>query len=187
MKKMKFFSLVALMTILVGCSSTYKAKVDFDRNEKISTSEYKTFAWLKEAKILAESEDLNPVMKVRFDEAIEKAFETKGYQLVEDPETADFTISYTLGSRDKIKVDTFPSTYNAGFMWGRRYYGGMHMGTETHVRNYSEGKLAIDVFDVKTKEPVWHGWAVKRISSKDKENPGRSIQPIVQEVVNNFN
>lgn len=54
-----------------------------------------------------------------------------------------------MGNRDKIKVDTYPATYNAGFGWGRGYYGGMYMGNETRVRTYTEGRLAIDVYDVK--------------------------------------
>ncbi len=140
----------------------------------------------KSSKILAAPVDLNPVMKSRIDLAIENTFRAKGYELVDSPDNADFTISYTLGSRDKIRVDSFPTTYRTGFGWGRGYYGGVSMGSETHVRNYQEGKLAIDIFDVKTKEPVWHGWAVKRISSKNQENPGLEIQPIVDQVINQF-
>ncbi|WP_286261286.1 DUF4136 domain-containing protein [Thalassotalea atypica] len=187
MKKIKLVTLIALFTFVVSCTTTHQAKVDFDRNENVQTAEYKTFAWLKDTKILAAPVDMNPVMKARIDDAIETAFINKGYSLVANAENADFTISYTLGNRDKIKVDSFPTTYRAGFGWGRGYYGNIGVGHETHVRSYSEGKLAIDVFDVKTKAPVWHGWAVKRISSKNKENPGRSIQPVVEQVVSQFN
>lgn len=186
MKAIKLVSLVALFTLVVGCTSTYQAKVDFDRNENIQITNYKTFAWLKEDKILSAPADMNPVMKVRIDQAIEASFIAKGYQLVEQADEADFTISYTLGNRDKVKVDTFPTTYRVGFGWGRSYYGGIGLANETHVRNYSEGKLAIDVFDVKTKQPVWHGWAVKRIASKDQENPGKSIKPVVEQVISQF-
>ena len=134
-------------------------------------------------------EDLNPVMKLRVDDEIENAFIAKGYQLVNDPEAADFTISYTVGSRDKIKVSNYPSTY-ASFAWGYGYYGGMYgrnMATQTNIRQYSEGKLAIDIYDVKSHQPAWHGWATKRISTNDKESPSLAIKNAVNQVVAQFN
>jgi hypothetical protein len=61
------------------------------------------------------------------------------------------------------------------------------MGTETNVRQYTEGKLAIDVYDVKTHQPVWHGWAIKRLKSNDTETPSSKINDAVVQVVNQFN
>lgn len=193
MTKIKKLIVAAFVIVVASCASTYKAKVDFDKNTKIDTLNYKTFAWLTPGKIMAPAEDINPVMKVRVDEEIEQAFIAKGYQLVADAEKADFAISYTVGNRDKIKVSNYPSSYNASFGWGRGYYGGYyggmygnHMEMETHIRQYTEGKLAIDVYDVKTHQPAWHGWATKRITSNDKETPSLMIKDAVSEVVAQF-
>jgi hypothetical protein len=143
---------------------------------------------------MAPSEDLNPVMKVRVDNEIEEIFIDKGYQLIDDAEKADFAISYTVGNRDKIKVNSYPLTYNRGFGWGGVYYGGRYGGmygvypkTEMRVRQYTEGKLAIDVYDVKSHQPAWHGWAVKRITSDDKEAPSSAIKDVVYKVLTQFN
>lgn len=188
----KIFATVLLIAV-ASCSSTYEAKVDFDKNSKVETLNYKTFAWLNSGKIMAPAEDVNPVMKLRVDEEIEKAFIAKGYQLIADAEKADFAISYTVGNRDKIKVSSYPTTYNSSFGWGRGYYGGYYggmygtqMGTETRVNQYTEGKLAIDVYDVKSHQPAWHGWAVKRITSDDREAPSSAIKDIVNKVINQF-
>ena len=192
MNKIKYLLVAALIAVMAGCA-TYSAKVDFDKNTKIDTVNYKTFAWLTKGKIMAPPVDINPVMKVRVDESIEQAFIAKGYQLVDDAENADFTISYTVGSRDKIKVNNYPASYNTGFGWGRGYYGGrghygsMFMGTETNVSQYTEGKLAIDIYDVKSHQPVWHGWATKRLKSNDKETPSATLNNVVLQVVNQFN
>ena len=180
---------MVLIVFVASCATTHKAKVNFDKNEKVDTSTYKTFAWLTPGKILASIEDLNPVMKLRVDEEIENAFIAKGYKLVVDPEAADFTISYTVGNRDQIKVNNYPKTY-IGFGWGRGYYGGLFsrsLSTETNIRQYSEGKLAIDVYDVKSHQPAWHGWAVKRITSDDKQSPSLAIKNTVNQVVAQFN
>ena len=186
MLKNKFIIMLTLICIVSGCASTQKSRVNFDRNSEISTAHYQKFAWLKESKILVTPDDVNPVMKVRMDDAIEQAFIAKGYQLVDDAEQADFTISYTMGSRDKIKSDSLPVFYRFGFGWGSRYYGGINLGNETRVQSYTEGKLAIDVYDVKSHQPVWHGWAVKRIKTVDQDNPGKAIKLEVEQVVAQF-
>ncbi len=192
MASIKLLIIAVLLAFMAGCA-TNSAKVNFDQNTEIDTKNYKTFAWLTKGKIMAPAIDFNPVMKERVDDSIEQAFIAKGYQLIEDPEQADFTISYTVGNRDKIKVNSYPATYNSGFGWGRGYYGArgyygsMSMGTETSVRQYTEGKLAIDVYDVKTRQPVWHGWATKRLTSEDKQSPSASLNGTVIQVVNQFN
>lgn len=190
MTLMKKIITAVLLISVASCSTTYEAKINFDKNSKVDTLQYKTFAWLTSGKIMAPAEDFNPVMKQRVDEEIERAFIAKGYQLIDDAEKADFAISYTVGNRDKIKVNSYPTTYNSSFGWGRGYYGGMygaHISTETRVQQYTEGKLAIDVYDVKSHQPAWHGWAVKRVTSDDKEAPSSAIKEIVIKVVNQFN
>jgi len=183
MIKNRVLSLVVCVIVLASCASSSPIKIEFDRNSKVETIHYKTFAWLTETKILSAPSELNPVSKVRVDDAIELAFTNKGYQLISDPEKADFTISYTVGSRDKIKVNSYPVSYRTGYgRWGRS----MSMASQTSVRQYKEGRLAIDVFDVKTHQPAWHGYAVKRISSADKENKEQVIKEIVHSVVAQF-
>ncbi|QOL24660.1 DUF4136 domain-containing protein [Thalassotalea sp. LPB0316] len=192
MQLKNIFSVIALSLVLAACSSTNSAKVNADKNDQIDTSGYKTFAWISDAKTLSLPIDLNPVMQVRVEKAIEQAFINKGYELIDDREAADFTIAYTVGSRDKIKVDSYPASYHGQFGWGRGYYPrhsyyGVGMGTETQVRSYTEGKLAIDVFDVKSKQPAWHGWAVKRLKSGTQEAPTEVITQIVDQVISQFN
>lgn len=190
---LKKLTVILIFLLLASCASTYKTKVGFDKNEKIDTTHYKTFAWLTSGKILLPAEDLNPVMKLRVDQEIEQAFIAKGYTLVADAEKADFTISYTVGNRDKISVNHYPPTYNVGFGWGKgfygSYFGGMfrtNLDANTHVRSYKEGKLAIDVYDVSSHEPTWHGWATKRISTREENIPLQVIKTTVNEVVAQF-
>ncbi|WP_448550038.1 DUF4136 domain-containing protein [Thalassotalea fusca] len=186
MKKLNSLIIGAVVMLVAACTTVSPIKANFDRNDSVDTSNYKTFAWLISDKILADSGDINPVMKLRVDDAIEQAFITKGYQLVDSAEQADFVISYTVGSRDKVKIDSFPVSYRGSFGWGRHYYGSYGMATETHVRNYTEGKLAVDVYDVKSRQPAWHGWATKRLSSSDKQAMESTIKAIADEVINQF-
>jgi hypothetical protein len=69
--------------------------------------------------------------------------------------------------------------------WG---WGGMHYGvaTETRVRQYTEGMLAVDIFDVEERRPVWHGVATKRISDADRDDAEVTIKAAVDSVLAGF-
>jgi hypothetical protein len=189
MNYLKLLTISCLVIFLSACANN-KATVNFDINSQIDTSNYKTFAWLNDDKILTPTVDFNPVMKARIDSAIEGAFISKGYQLISVPEDADFTISYSVGNREKIKVHSYPATYSGSFMWGGRYHSGrqydMMMSDSIKVTQYEEGKIAIDIYDVSSHQPVWHGWAVKRLTEEDKKNLSDTIQKLVNEVLAQF-
>lgn len=192
MKYIKCFTLFLFAMTIGACSSVYDTKISYDKNGAIDTSKYQTFAWLNQNKILVPSKDLNPVMQLRVEGYIEQAFIEKGYRLIDDAEAADFTISYTVGSRDKISVNSYPAPYGAGMNvgWGRGYYGGYYgyggYANETSVKTYTEGSLAIDIYDVSSRQPAWHGSGRKNISSEDKDDPGLAIKTMVDNVVGQF-
>ena len=103
-----------------------------------------------------------------------------GLQQVDDPENADLAVSFTLGSRDELRVDSYPMPYRTGvdrWTWGRSYY------TDVTVREYTKGQFALDLFDVKQRAPVWHGKASKTITSADRSAPVETINEIVAEVL----
>ena len=110
--------------------------------------------------------------------AAQAALIAKGFTFVEDRKDADFVVSFTMGARDKIRVNNYPVHYRGPtpWEWGAPYH------TEVDVRNYTEGTLAIDIFDVQARSPVWHGWAVRTISTADRRNP----TPIINDVVANM-
>lgn len=184
MNKIKRLLIASLVVLTASCASN-KASVNFDQNTDINTADYKTFAWMTDSKITVATDDINPVMKVRVDSAIEQAFIGRGYQLIDDAKKSDFTISYTVGSREKVRVDRRPVSYQFG--WGHGRYSGRHYyDTENTVRHYTEGKLAIDIADVKTNQPVFHGWATKRLSAEATESDLPEINNIVLQIVNQF-
>ncbi|MBW2714236.1 MAG: DUF4136 domain-containing protein, partial [Deltaproteobacteria bacterium] len=92
-------------------------------------------------------------------------------------ENPDLVLSFSLGAREKIRVDSYP--VQSGYRYGPRHGDGW----VSDVRQYTEGTLAIDVFDRETKEVVWHGWATKRISP---EKHSEKRKAIVDRVVDNL-
>ena len=123
----------------------------------------------------------NPLLEQRIMAAIEGHLAAKGIDRVDNPESATFVVAFTVGSREKIRVDTYP-TYYVGYGhpygWGRAYYG-MGIGTETRVRQYEKGILAVDIFDAAEHRPMWHSVATKSITEADRRAMDATIEAAV--------
>ena len=182
-------SLAALFA-LMGCASTIDTTYDHDPANDFSG--YQSFAWISTnpMKLGHSARVPNPLLESRIMSAIETSLGKKGYVFVHEPKDADFVASFTVGSREEIRVDSYPSmsagygvAYPRHWGWGGMYYG---VATETEVRQYTEGMLAIDIFDVKERRPVWHGVATKRISESDRDDVGATIKSAVDAILAGF-
>ena len=60
------------------------------------------------------------------------------------------------------------------------------MATETQVRQYQKGMLALDIFDVKQHRPVFHAVAEKSISESDRKKLDETVQAAVDAVLAAF-
>ena len=183
------FAAVVATAIIGGCATGFEATYDHDPANDFAA--YKTFAWVSEHPMKVGSLERipSPLLESQIMVTVESVLGASGYKLVPDADSADFALSFTIGSRDEIKVDSYPSM-SAGYgypgrwgAWGGAYYG---YGTETTVRQYTEGMLAIDVFDVEERRPVWHGVASKTISDSDRKDSGATIQAAVDAILAGF-
>ena len=188
-KRNKHLLLVTLAMVLAGCASTFEASYDHDRNHDFSS--YRTFAWISEhPMVVAENVGVvNPLLETHVMTAMEGGLRAKGFRLVQNAEAADFVIAFTVGSREKIRVDSYPTMAGGYYAvgprgWGGAYYG--YAGTETTVRQYTKGMLAIDIFDVKERRPVWHAVATKTIHDKDREQVVETVNAAVNSILGGF-
>ena len=178
------------LLLLGGCASTFEASHDHDANHDFS--KYQTFAWISKnpMKIGPSVQSPNPLLEPRIMSAVESELAGKGFSKVDAPKDADFVLSFTVGSREKIRVDSYPSMsvgyargYPAHWGWGAAYHC---CATDTQVRQYTKGILAIDVFDVKDRRPVWHGAAQKTITESDREDAQGTINAAVDAILAGF-
>jgi hypothetical protein len=194
----KMASTVSRLLILVtavltaGCATGFQATFDHDPAQDFSG--YKTFAWISEHPMTVGRTDRipNPMLEPRIMSTVEERLGVKGYSKVQDAASADFVLAFTVGSREEVKVDSYPSMTagRVGYAyprhwgaWGGAYYG---YGTETTVRQYTKGMLAIDVFDVAERRPVWHGVASKTINESDREDAAGTIKAAVDAILEGF-
>lgn len=191
--RLQYLVIVSLLTFLGACASTFEASYDYDRKHNFAN--YQTFAWIsKNPMIVAETTRMvNPLLEGHIMSALKDGLTAKGFRHVMMPENADFVVSFTVGSRDKIKVDSYPTMsggYYAGgppghWGWGGGYYGGYY-GTETTVRQYTKGMLAVDIFDVRERRPVWHAVATKTIQESDREKAVETVNMAVNSILGGF-
>ena len=174
---------LAFALALTACATGTAAKVDFDSANNFTN--YQSFAWLsknpmKVGKSLDKpKESLQPALMA----AIRASLEADGYRYVSDASSADFLLSFTVGSREKIGPEAHASESSEAVGrggWATAYYGGSAGAA------YTQGVLAIDVFDASDRQPVWHGVAGKRIDEKDRESMTGVINEIVASILDDF-
>jgi len=162
-----------------GCAAVKLAKVAYDVEHNFS--DYQSFSWLSENPMKV-GQALAPPKKMlqpAVMASIRSNLEAKGYRYEADAASADFLLSFTVGSREKIGPAENSGGVGRGG-WATAYYGGSAGAA------YTQGVLAIDIFDLTDRQPVWHGVAGKRINEEDRENMTRVINAVVASILDDF-
>ena len=177
------FKLACAVTAALVLSACSSITAESNFNAGTDFSNYKSFAFISDTPLLVgQTAPISPFFEGRAMRAAQGALSAKGYEFVDDRENADFVVSFTIGGREKLRVTNYPSQPHGPADW--RWGGPIH--TEVDVRNYTEGTLAIDIFDVESREPVWHGWATKIISAADRRNPTPVINDAIKAILEDF-
>ena len=183
----KIFFTTLILVMLVGCAATPPV-IDYDPT--IDFTGYKTFAFIGEHPLLrgVGAEEGSPLLEGRLMQLTENILSARGFKLVADRESADIAVGFTVGGREKIQVNSYPEPYRPyyggyGRGWGGAYYA---TPTSTTVRQYTEGTLSVDIYDVSQHKPIWHGIATKRITDKMQKNPQETITEIVTGILATF-
>jgi hypothetical protein len=178
---------LGLAAALGACSSSSPITSNYDYNPQVDFTSYRTYAFISDnpMSISQTQSAVSPLLQGRLMESIRIAMNAKGYSEVGDVESADMAIAFTVGSRDQVKVDSYPSSFQTGYA-RRGYYYGYNYGNETRVRQYTEGQLAVDVFDVATHTPAFHGIASKKISEADRKDQQPALNAVTAEALSGF-
>jgi hypothetical protein len=176
------------LTFMTGCAAP-APMIDYDPNHNFT--QYKTFAFISDHPLLRGegAEGGSPLIEGRLMQVTENILAARGFTRISDREAADMAIGFTLGGREKIQVNSYPSTYHSSYnrsRWGGWGHGSYYSPQQVDVRQYTEGTLAIDIYDVKEHKPVWHGRATRKITKKMRENPGQTVQEIMSGILATF-
>lgn len=118
------------------------ARVSSDTTPGVNFAQYRTFTLAN----AGPPAGMNPVAFERIRMGVEQGMMARGYTKADE---GDLSVVITIGAQDKTDIST----------WGR-------FGRQVDVHQYTEGQLSVDVFDAKTKQPLWHGQDTESV------NPG---------------
>nr|WP_168711060.1 DUF4136 domain-containing protein [Ningiella ruwaisensis] len=172
--------------ILTACASGPRVYTDYDPEQDFT--QYRTFTWTSDEPLKMQSDAIiSPLVQNRIIDAVKATMETKGYTFVESLDQADIALSFTVGSREKMRVMQEPTfMVTNGWRWGGQYWGLNMPLYQESTRIYNEGSLAIDVFDNARKQPVWHGVSSKNLSSEEKAGKEEFVNLAVASTLADF-
>jgi hypothetical protein len=109
--------------------------------------------------------------------AIDNELAAKGYRKATSGQP-DILVNYYVTTEKKMNVDT----YYTG--WG--YYG-WYGGTQTTVRQWTEGTLIIDFVDTADMDLAWRGWAQGELQPNlSPEERTRRVNKVVQGILQRY-
>lgn len=159
------FLIALTLASVAGCSST--PQIDTDYDPAANFSGYRSYSWAYSAAPAG----MNPLVYERVRASIDRSLAARGFS---QGSPGDFAVAFTIGARDKVQVTDFGpyAPFYGAYRWG--WGGGFH---QVDVSQYTEGTLAVDVYDVGTRKPVWHGTATQNVT------PGRVDQAQIDTAV----
>jgi hypothetical protein len=168
----KFFTVLLSIMLITACGSTTKIHSDYDHS--IDFSQYKTFGYYSPMGI--ENPNYSSLLGQMFRDAIDAQMLPRGYVKSNNP---DILINVSARLEDKTKVTTTTDPMMYGGYYGYRGgmydpWGGYGYGTTTHVSQYTEGTVNVDMVDVKQKRMIWEGVAIGRVNEKEKNDELRN-------------
>lgn len=180
---------LALLALLTACSTT--PRVDFDFDTSNDFSDYKTFSWLADP--LGEVVGNMPVadeLNQRISDTLLTQFEQKGFSYTETQDEADFLISYTFGARDDLLLNQIPTSIyenSEEWLWGKEYHSYMlGLDDEEADIEYARGVFALDIFDSKSRRPVWHSKVQKVLENDESPPSADEVKQIVTLALQNY-
>ena len=166
---LKIFTVLISTMLITACGSTTKIHSDYDHS--IDFSQYKTFAYYSPMGI--ENPNYSSLLGQMFRDAIDAQMLPRGYVKSNNPDIL-INVSARLEDKTQVRTTTDPMMYGGGYYGyrGGMYdpWGGYGYGTSTHVSQYTEGTVNVDMVDVKQKRMIWEGIAIGRVNEKEKKD-----------------
>jgi hypothetical protein len=153
---------IVAVSVFGGLAACTSLRVTSDVNKAVVGSvQCHTFAWAGAFRGDSPMRNgiANPVNEARLRGAITAHLASVGVQPVAAGGNADCLVGYGIGARTAIEGAYPPGWawgWGAGYGWGWRhgYAVGYWGWDEPYI--YHEGIVAVDLYDARSKQPIWH-------------------------------
>ena len=168
-KYLRLITPIMIFALITACGSTTKIHSDYDRS--VDFSQYKTYGYYSPMGI--ENPNYSSLLGQMFRDAIDVQMKQRGYVKSDNPDVL-FNVSARMQDKTRVTTTSSPGMYGgyAGGYYGYRGglydpWGGYGYGTSTHVSQYTEGTVNIDMVDPRLKRMLWEGVAIGRVNDKN--------------------
>ena len=152
---------LAALLLVSACAYSPRVVTDFDPSANFAG--YRTYSWIPPEV----PRGMNPLMFRRVQGSIDRALQARGYS---PAEPGDFAIAFTIGEQDRTEINSYGGYWGPGWGWGGGWghgwgWGGWGWGfpwggypyPEIDAYQVTDRSLVVDIYDQKTRAPVWHG------------------------------
>jgi hypothetical protein len=172
--------IVAFATLCASAACTY-LRVTSDVNPGIGASRCHTYAWAGafHANPGVAQNVANPLNETRLRGAIAANLQAKGVQ----PATAeaDCLVGYGIGVQTVVEGG-YP--YDWGWAGRRGFYGGWGWNDYPYV--YREGVVAVDLYDARSRQPLWHASVDQNVAGLTGEAADNRIKAAVAAIFTKY-
>ena len=183
-KLFRVFLVLITFALMTACASSTNIHSDYDRS--VDFSQYKTYGYYSPMGI--ENPNYSSLLGQMFRDAIDVQMKQRGYVKSSNPDVL-FNVSARMEDKTRVTTTSDPMMYGGGYYGyrGGMYdpWGGYGYGTSTHVSQYTEGTVNIDMVDPRMKRMLWEGVAIGRVQDKN-ENLREDIMTGVAEMFEGY-
>ena len=167
--------------VLSACESA--PRIHSEAETGVDFTAFKTFKFVPEPAEKGKAYDSFTVRYLR--DSIEGELNARGITQSED---ADLLVNYNINTKEKIRSTSSPSASVGYYGYRGRpgYSYGVGFGTDTEVRQYTEGTLNIDVVDAKRNHLIWEGVAIGSIKEDDIDGRKERIYDAVKRIFTKY-
>lgn len=166
MQNMGFAKLFFAIGCFLSACSTASTVLTYNDPAQ-SFEQYRTFAWVSDKPMLVSGKrEPNQLITMVLQDSIVDALTKKGFTYMQNSDNADMVVFFTVGTREDFQVqqDQTKEYFGSHWRWGHENFNLDSTSNFPTHRQYTEGSLSIDIFDVKRKSPIWHGGATKELT-----------------------
>ena len=178
---------VVMITLLAACAPSVKVRSDADPS--VNLSKFQTYGFFSQMGI--EGDDYSNLLGQHFRAAVASQMDSRGFTQSGSPQ---LQVNVSIGSKDKVRVNTYQDPYLYGGHYGRYgggYYGspmgyGYGGGTRTTVHQYTEANVYIDLVDSTEHKMVWQGVATFTVTEKMQGQLRETVYNTVDKIFSQF-
>lgn len=179
--------MAALAAVFLSAACAPSVTVRSDTDPGVDMSRYQTYNFFSQMGV--EGEDYSSLLGQHFRDAVSEQMDARGYVKSDTPQ---LQVNVSIGSQEKVRVNTYQDPYLYGGYYGRPgmgywgspfYYGG---STQTTVRQYTEANVFVDLVDANTHKMVWQGVATFTVTDKMREKLRENIFSTVEKIFAKF-